>query len=145
MDKSKIQNLREKRLLVTRRMLVDKTESTDENIIATWRIVSMLDADKVALDKDLIEWIRRHVNSNNVKSCDSQLASVRRKGERNLKSKAKIVGYGAKLVKSPKNALATYNIFTKGKKYSGNFYRLIRRLGTLTKVSTEKKEINNYE
>ena len=134
MEKPKIQNLREKRLLVTRKILVDKTEPTDENIIATWRIVSMLDADKVALDKDLIEWIRRHVNSNNVKSCDNQLASVRRKGERNIKSKANTVGYGAKLVKSPKNALATYDIFTKGKKYSGNFYKLCCRLGTFPKV-----------
>ena len=130
-----VENFKEKRLLVTRKMLVDKTEPTDENIIATWRIISMMDADNVALDKELIEWIRRHVDSNNVKSCDNQLASVRRKGERNLKSKANTVGYGAKLVKSPKTALATYNIFTKGKKFSGSYSGLCRRIGRLPKIN----------
>ena len=127
-----IRNLKEKRLLVTRRMLVDKLESTDENIIATWRIISMSDAGKV--NEELIEWIRKHVNSNGIKSCDIQLAAVRGKGERNLKAKAKTVGYGAKLVKSPKNALATYNIFTKGKKFSGNYSSLSQRMGCFPKV-----------
>ena len=43
------------------------------------------------------------------------------------------VGYGAKLVKEPKDSLATYNIFTKGKKYSGNYTALCLRMGRLSK------------
>lgn len=61
------------------------------------------------------------------------MARLRRKGERNLKSKGRRVGYGAKLVKEPKDTLATYNIFTKGKKYSGNYTSLCMRLGGLSK------------
>lgn len=132
MEKTSIQDLKEKRLLVTRRLLMDQIDPTDENIIAIWRIISMSDANKV--DKALIDWIRKHVNSNSIKSCNDQLANVRCKGERNLKNKGQRVGYGAKLVKSPKDTLATYNIFTKGKKYSGSYGSLSRRIGGLPKI-----------
>lgn len=77
--------------------------------------------------------MRRYISNNNVKSCKEHLARLRRKGERNLKSKGKYVGYGAKLVKEPKDALSTYNIFTKGKKYSGNYTALCLRMGRLPK------------
>ena len=128
----KIRNLKEKRLLISRLLIREQLEPTDKNI--TDLLCRLFPADKPNLDEELIEWIRKYVNSNDIKSCDIQLASVRRKGENNLKIKGQYVGYGAKLVKSPKNALATYNIFTKGKKYSGNYSGLSRRIGRLPKV-----------
>lgn len=127
-----IKNLKEKRLLITRQIILKQILPTDENIIETW--CNLFPTDKLMLnDLELFEWVRKHVSSNGIKSCDERLALLRRKGERNLKSKGKYVGYGAKLVKEPKNALATYNIFTKGKKYSGNYDSLSRRMGQLPK------------
>lgn len=81
----------------------------------------------------VIRLTQKFIRGNNVKSCNEQLARLRRKGERNLKCKGKQVGYSAKLLKEPKNALATYNIFTKGKKYSGDYTALCQRLGSLSK------------
>ena len=86
-----------------------------------------------AEDTELFDWMRKFISSNNVKSCKEQLTRLRRKGERNLKSKGEHVGYGAKLVKEPKDTLSTYNIFTKGKKYSGNYSALCQRIGRLPK------------
>jgi hypothetical protein len=73
------------------------------------------------------------VSSNDVQSCKEQWEWLRRKGERNLKAKGKYAGYGAKLVKAPKDVLAIYNIFTKGKQYSGNYVALFQILGRLSK------------
>ena len=127
-----IQNLKEKSLLVTRQFIIKKIEPTDENIISVW--CELFPSDKMRLnDLQLFEWIRNHVSSNGIDSCDEQLESIRRKGEMSLKTKGKRVGYGASLVKQPKDALATYNIFTKGKKYSGNYASLCRRIGMLFK------------
>ena len=129
-----IKNFKEKRLIIARRIIINQIEPTDENIISEW--CSLFPADKPKLnDPDLFGWMCRYVSSNNAKSCKEQLARVRRKGERNLKEKGKYVGYGAKLVKYPKDALATYNIFTKGKKYSGNYSSLSRRMGQMPKIS----------
>lgn len=125
-----IKNLQEKRLIIVRHIMLDQIEPTDENIINVW--CKTFSADKYKLehaeDTKLFDWMRRLISSNNVKSCKEHLARLRRKGERNLKSKGKRVGYGAKLVKEPKDSLATYNIFTKGKKYSGNYTSLCLRM-----------------
>ena len=130
-----IKNLQEKRLIVARHIILDQIEPTDENIINAW--CNPFSADKYkfdhAEDTELFDWMRKFVRINNVKSCNEQLARLRRKGERNLKSKGERVGYGAKLVKEPKNTLATYDIFTKGKKYSGHYTALCMRLGRLAK------------
>lgn len=61
---------------------------------------------------ELFDWMRKFVDSNNMKSCKEQLTRLRRKGERILKSKGERVGYGAKLVNEPKNTLDVYNMFT---------------------------------
>lgn len=129
-----IKNLQEKRLIIARHIMLDQIEPTDENIISAW--CKTFSADKYKLehaeDTELFDWMRKFI-SNNVKSCKEQLARLRRKGERNLKSKGERVGYGAKLGKEPKDTLATYNIFTKGKKYSGNYTSLCLRMGRLSK------------
>lgn len=94
----KIANLKKKELLITRQILIKKTDPTDENIISAW--CELFPADKPKLnDTELFEWMRKYVNSNGIKSCDEQLERVRRKGESYLKSKCATVGYGAKLVK----------------------------------------------
>lgn len=130
-----IKNLREKRLIVAMHIMLEQIEPTDENIINAW--CNPFSADKYKLehaeDTELFDWMRKFISGNNVKSCKEQLARLRRKVERNLKSKGERVGYGAKLVKEPKDALATYNIFTKGKKYSGNYSALCQRIGRLPK------------
>ena len=125
-----IKNLQEKRLIIARHIMLDQIEPTDENIINVW--CKTFSADKYKLehtdDTELFDWMRRFISSNDVKFCKEQLTRLRRKGERNLKSKGEHVGYGAKLVKEPKDTLATYNIFTKGKKYSGNYASLCLRM-----------------
>ena len=130
-----IKNLQEKRLIIARHIMLDQIEPTDENIINAW--CNPFSADKYKLehaeDTELFDWMRKFISSNNVKSCKEQLTRLRRKGERNLKSKGEHVGYGAKLVKEPKDTLSTYNIFTKGKKYSGNYSALCQRIGRLPK------------
>lgn len=117
-------------MIIARHIMLEKIEPTDENIISAW--CKTFSADKYKLehteDTELFDWMRRFISSNSVKSCKEHLARLRRKGERNLKSKGKYVGYGAKLVKEPKDSLATYNIFTKGKKYSGNYTSLCLRM-----------------
>lgn len=127
-----IENLKEKRLLVTRQFIIKKTEPTDENIISVW--CELFPSDKMRLnDTELLEEIRKHISSNGIQSCNEQLANIRHKGEKALKAKSRYVGYGAKLIKQPKDALATYDIFTKGKKYSGNFESLCRRISAMPK------------
>ena len=130
-----IKNLQEKRLIIARNIMLDQIEPANENIIIAW--CKTFPADKYKLEHaegtELFDWIRRFTSSNNVKSCKEQLARLRRKGERNLKSKGKYAGYGAKLVEEPEDTLATYNIFTKGKKYSGNYTALCLRMGRLSK------------
>lgn len=134
-----IKNLQEKSLIIARHIMLDQIETTNENIINAW--CDLFDADRCKLDNaedtELFDWMRRFICGNNVKSCNEQLALLRRKGQRILKAKGKKVGYSAKLVKEPKNALATYNIFTKGKKYSGNYGSLSMRLGRLSKKINE--------
>lgn len=128
-----IKNLKEKRLIIARQIIIQGIEPTDENIINKW--CSLFSADKLRLgDTELFEWMRRYVSSNNVKSCNEHLKQIRQKGETNLKAKGKYVGYGAKLVKQPKDALATYDIFTKGRKYSGNYYSLCQRIGRFPRI-----------
>lgn len=122
-----IYNLKEKSLLVTRYILKNQLEPTDENILKSWSAISL--SDKSIVDAELIEWIRKASINNDIKSCDKKLANIRRTGEKNLKDKGKGVDYGAKLVVSPKQALATYNIFTHGRKFSGNYHSLSRKLG----------------
>lgn len=130
-----IKNLQEKRLIVARHIILEEIDPTDENIINAW--CNLFSADKYRLenaeDTELFDWMRKFARSNNVKSCNEQLARLRRKGEKNLKVKGKRVGYGAKLVKEPKDALATYDIFTKGRKYSGNYTALCQRIGQMPK------------
>ncbi len=130
-----IDNLKEKRLIIARHIMIDQIKPTDENIINAWCDPFSSDKHKLnnAEDTALFDWMRKFIRSNNVKSCNEQLARLRRKGERNLKSKGEHVGYGAKLVKEPKDTLATYNIFTKGKKYSGNYTALCQRIGRMPK------------
>lgn len=135
-----IKNLQEKRLIVARHIILEQIEPTDENIISEW--CNPFSADKYKLDNagdtELFDWMRKFVCSNNVKSCNEQLARLRRKGERNLKSKGERVGYGAKLVKEPKDSLAIYNIFTRGNKYSGNYTALCLRMGRLSAKENSK-------
>ena len=129
----KIANLKEKELLIARQLLIKKPDPTDENIISAW--CELFPADKPKLnDTELFEWMRKFIKSNNICSCNEQLERVRRKGESYLKSKCAAVGYGAKLVKQPNNKLATYDIFTKGRKYSGNHNSLCKRIGRLSKL-----------
>ena len=131
----KIKNLQEKRLIIARHIMLEQIDPTNENIINAW--CNSFSTDRYKLnhveDTELFDWMRKFIRGNNVKSCNEQLARLRRKGERNLKCKGKQVGYSAKLLKEPKNALATYNIFTKGKKYSGDYTALCQRLGSLSK------------
>ena len=130
-----IKNLQEKRLIVARHIILEEIDPTDEHIINVW--CNLFSADKYKLenaeDTELFDWMRKFTRSNNVKSCNEQLARLRRKGERNLKAKGKCAGYGAKLVKEPKDTLATYNIFTKGRKYPGNYTALCQRIGQMPK------------
>ena len=130
-----IKNLQEKRLIVARHIMLEQIEPTNENIINAWCNPFSADKDKLdhAEGTELFDWMRKFISSNDVKSCKEQLKRLRRKGEKNLKSKGEHIGYGAKLVKEPKDALATYNIFTKGKKYSGNYSSLCIRMGRLSK------------
>ena len=92
-----IKNLQEKRLIIARHIMLDQIEPTDENIISAW--CKTFSADKYKLehaeDTELFDWMRKFISNNNVKSCKEQLARLRRKGERNLKSKGERVGYGA--------------------------------------------------
>lgn len=115
--------------------MINQIEPTDENIINAWCNPFSADKDKLSNsdNTELFDWMRRFIRGNNVKSCNEQLARLRQKGEKNLKLKSGHVGYGANLVKEPKNALATYNIFTKGKKYSGNYNALCQRIGRMSK------------
>lgn len=130
-----IKNLQEKRLIIARHIMIKQIEPTDENIISEWNDPFSADNYKLKNSDNmrLFDWMRKFISSNNVKSCNERLARLRRKGERNLKSKGEHVGYGAKLVKEPKDTLATYNIFTKGKKYSGNYTALCQRIGRMSK------------
>lgn len=84
-----IKNLQEKRLIIARHIMLDQIEPTDENIINVW--CKTFSADKYKLehieDTELFDWMRKFISNNNVKSCKEQLARLRRKGERNLKSK----------------------------------------------------------
>lgn len=129
----KIKNLQKKRLVIARHIMLKQIEPTDENIISVW--CDLFPADSYKLNNsdnaEMFDWMHKFIRSNNVKSCNEQLARLRRKGERNLKAKGEHVGYGAKLVKEPIDALATYNIFTKGKKYSGNYTALCQRIGRM--------------
>lgn len=128
-----IENLKEKRLLVTRQFLIKKMENTDENIISVW--CELFPSDKMRLnDVKLFDWIRKHINSNGIKSCDEQLEKVRHRGLKIIKRKCKHIGYGAKIISQPKNALAKYIIFTTGKKYGGDFEKLCRRMGNIPKI-----------
>lgn len=130
-----LKNQQEKQLIIVRRIIADKIDPTDENIISTW--CNLFPEDKYKLndmeDTELFDKIRKFIRGNNIKSCNVQLARLRRKGERNLKSKGNRIGYRAKLVKESKNYLAKYDIFTKGKKYSGNYNALCQKLGVLTR------------
>lgn len=82
-----LNNVKEKELIVTRQILIDKITPSDEVIISIWG--KLFPADKLKLlnqnNTELFKWIRRHVNSNWIKSCNEQLERIRRKGERNLK------------------------------------------------------------
>lgn len=129
-----IDNLKEKNLLIARLLIDKQINPTDENINTVW--CNIYPSDRPKLDIKLMEWIRKFVNSRSIMYCDKRLAKIRRNGERDLKEKGQRVGYGAKLVKQPKNALATYNIFTKGKKYSGNYSSLNRRLSDFSKAKS---------
>lgn len=51
--------------------------------------------------------------------------------EKILRTKCKYIGYGAKLVDCPKNELAKYIIFTRGKKYSGNYDSMCCMIGRI--------------
>lgn len=133
-----IKNLQEKRLIVARHIMLGQIEPTDGNITSAW--CKPFPGDKCRLNHaddpdntELFGWMRKFIRNNSVRTCKEQLARLRRNGERSLKSKAGRVGYGAKLVKEPKDALATYNIFTKGKKYSGNYTALCQRIGRMPK------------
>lgn len=127
-----ISNLKEKSILIARQLIIKQIEPTDENIILAW--CGLFPDDKPKLnDVELFEWMRKFINSNGIKSCNEKLLRIRKNGERNLKNKGISVGYGAKLVEQPKDRLATYNIFTKGKKYSGNYSSLSRRMGQFPK------------
>lgn len=91
-----IKNLQEKRLIIARHIMLEQIEPTDENIIKAWCNPFIADKSKLehAEDTELFDWVRKFISSNNVKSCKKQLARLRRKGERNLKSKGEHVGYG---------------------------------------------------
>lgn len=129
-----IDNLKEKNLLIARLLIGKQLNPTDENITTVW--CDVYPNDRPKLDIELMEWIRKFVNSHSIIYCDKQLVKIRRNGERDLKEKGQRVGYGAKLVRQPKNALATYDIFTKGKKYSGNYSSLSQRLCNFSKIKS---------
>jgi ATP-dependent Lon protease len=132
-----INNVKEKTMIIARQLIIKQTEPTDKNIVSVWCDLFPTDNHRLN-DTELFVLIRKYVNHNGIKSCDKKLEKIRRKGERCLKEKGKYVGYGAKLIKQPKTALATYNIFTKGKKYSGNYNSLCRRIGRFSKVQGGK-------
>ncbi len=81
-----IKNLQEKRLIIARHIMMDQIEPTDENIINVWCNPFSADKHKLnnAEDTELFDWMRKFIRSNNVKSCNEQLARLRRKVERNL-------------------------------------------------------------
>lgn len=135
-----IDNLKEKSLIIARLLIDKQINPTDENINTVW--CDMYPYDNPQSDTELMDWIRKFVNSRSIAYCDKQLAKIRRNGEISLKGKGQCVGYSVKLVKQPKNALATYDIFTKGKKYSGNYSSLSRRLSDFSKqkVSSGSKQ-----
>lgn len=127
-----IDNLKEKRQLVIRQLLIKKIDSTDENIVSVW--CDLFPNDKLKPDEtEVLEWIKKYANKNDIKLCENRLAKVRQKCERSLKVKGTYVGYGAKLIRQPKDALATYIIFTKGRKYLGDYNSLRRRINKFSK------------
>lgn len=127
-----IDNLKEKRQLVIGQLLIKKIDSTDENITSVWGY--LFPNDKLRLDEtEVLEWIKKYVNKSDIKLCENRLAKVRQKCERSLRAKGTYVGYGTKLIRQPKDALATYIIFTKGRKYSGDYNSLCRRISKFSK------------
>ena len=130
--KKTIFDFKEKELLVMRQLIINNIEPTEEDIINEWCKLFKEDENLLS-GLETFEWIKNHINGWNVKVCDERLAEIRRKGEKILNDKGSHIGYGAKLVSQPKDGLAVYDIFTKGQKYSGNFNKLCRRIGTLPK------------
>lgn len=128
---NKIINYNEKKVIVARQVMILGMDSTPENVIAEWEKMYPKDIYKVRDNTELFDWMTKFIHSNNVKSCNAVLARVCSKQEKVLRTKCKYIGYGAKLVDCPKNELAKYIIFTRGKKYSGNYNSMCCMIGRI--------------
>ena len=128
---NKIINYNEKKVIVARQIVILHLDSTPENVIAEWEKMYPKDIDKVRDNTELFDWMTKFIHSNNVKSCNAVLARVHSKQEKVLRAKCKYIGYGAKLVDCPKNELAKYIIFTRGKKFSGNYNSMCCMIGRI--------------
>ena len=139
---NKIINYNEKKVIVARRIMILELDSTPENVITEWEKMYPKDIDKVRDNTELFDWMAKFIHSNNVKSCNAVLARVRNKQEKILRTKCKDIGYGAKLVDCPKNKLAKYIIFTRGKKCSGNYNSMCCMIGRIREDLRLKEKEN---
>lgn len=131
-----IKNLKEKKVLVARHIIVGGAEPTDENIIKAWKNIS--DSDVEYVDDVIKGQIRKYVLSNDAESIDKKIYNVRRRLAKNLKYKGKYMNYGGKVIKQPKNQLATFIIMTKGNMYSGDYEKLNIKL--MEMIAEQRKE-----
>ena len=114
-DKSTINNFREKQLIVIRQMLKKGTEPTEQNIISLWK--NSFDEDISELDDpEVFTWMKDKLGDWDLDTCDIQLDRLRRKGKKFLSSIGKQRGFTAKITKQLKTKLAIYLIVTKGQK-----------------------------
>lgn len=131
MMNKRIINYNEKKVIVARQVMILNLDSTPENVITEWEKMYPKDIDRVRDNTELFDWMAKFIRNNNVKFCNALLARVRNKQEKILRTKCKYIGYGAKLVDCPKNELAKYIIFTRGKKYSGNYNSMCCMIGRI--------------
>lgn len=131
---NRIINYNEKKVIVARQVMILNLDSTPENVITEWEKMYPKDIDRVRDNTELFDWMAKFIHSNNVKSCNAVLARVRSKQEKVLRTKCKYIGYGAKLVK--------YIIFTRGKKYSGNYNSMCCMIGRIKEDLRSKEKEN---
>ena len=129
-DKSTINNFREKQLIVIRQMLKKGTEPTEQNIITQWK--NSFDEDISELDDpEVFTWMKDKLGDWDLDTCDIQLDRLRRKGKKFLSSIGKQRGFTAKITKQLKTKLAIYLIVTKGQKFYGTYSDICEKMYTI--------------
>lgn len=133
-DKSTINNFREKQLIVIRQMLKKGTESTEQNIITQWK--NSFDEDISELDDpEVFTWMKDKLGDWDLDTCDIQLDRLRRKGKKFLSANGKYRGFSAKITSQLKSKLATYVIVAKGKQFYGTYSDMCEKMYTIPRKS----------